>query len=148
MKSMSQSRRPPRIIDPLERVFWEQFRNQPHFGSNNDAVVRTRIAEVLNKIRSDNAIMHSMQFNTQLQRFALAALLKYVYEPFREHIARDPCLSQPGRDGAFGSDLEWTFLHSYLMEHGFDVSHVVNYLDPATFQANCQRQAWLMHAHT
>lgn len=145
---MSQSRRPLCIIDPLERLFWEQFRNRPNFSSNNDTVVRTRIAEVLNKIRSDNAIMHSMEFNTELQRFALAALLNYVYKPFREHIAQHPQLSQPGRDGAFGSDLEWTFLHSYLMEHGFDISHVLDYLNPATFQANRQHQIYLMHAHT
>jgi len=106
MKSMSQSHRPTRIIDPLERVFWEQFRNQPHFGSDNDAVLHTRIAEVLNKVCSDNAIMHSMEFNTELQHFALASLLNSVYAPFRQYIAQNPHLSQPGRDGAFDSDAE------------------------------------------
>jgi len=89
-----------------------------------------------------------MPFNTQLQRCALAALLNYVYQPFREHIAQRPPLSQPGRNSDVGSDLEWTFLHSYLMEHGFDVSHVLDYLDSATFQANHQHQNYLMHAPT
>ena len=144
---MSQARRPRRIIDPLETLFWEQFRSRPHFGSNNDTDLRARIAEVLNKIRSDNAIMLSMEFSTELQRLALAALLEYVYEPFRQYVAQNPDLSLPGKDFAIPSDLEWTLLHSYLMEHGFDVSHVLEYINPATLEANRLRQYMLMYGH-